>query len=129
MPWPPRARRSTAGRPSHRSERGALLAAVAERLSERGDELAATIATELGMPMSLARLIQVGLPTMTFASMRGLLLEPQAEEEIGNSLVVREPHRRRRRDRAVELPPAPDRRQGRAGTRRRAAPSCSNHPR
>jgi len=29
---------------------------------------------------------------MSFASMAGLLLEPQAEEEIGNSLVVREPY-------------------------------------
>ena len=73
-------------------ERGALLAAVAEGLSERGDELAVTIATELGMPLPFSRLIQVGLPTMSFASMAGLLLEPQAEEEIGNSLVVREPY-------------------------------------
>ena len=73
------------------SERSELLAAVAERLSERGDEIAVTISTELGMPISLARLIQVGLPTMTFASMRGLLDELPDEEEIGNSLVVREP--------------------------------------
>ena len=73
-------------------ERGALLAAVAEGLSERGDELAVTIATELGMPLPFSRLILVGLPTMSFASMAGLLLEPQAEEEIGNSLVVREPY-------------------------------------
>jgi len=41
-------------------ERGALLAAVAEGLSERGDELAVTIATELGMPLPLSRLIKVG---------------------------------------------------------------------
>jgi aldehyde dehydrogenase (NAD+) len=72
------------------SERGELLAAIAQKLGERGDELAATIAAELGMPIGLARLIQVGLPTMTFASMPGLLDQLQAEE-IGNSLVVREP--------------------------------------
>src|SRR5262249_61928137 len=54
-------------------ERAALLDAVAERLSERGDELAAMIASELGSPVGLARLIQVGLPTMTFATMRGFL--------------------------------------------------------
>ena len=70
--------------------RAAFLAAIAERLSERGDELAATISAELGMPVGLSRLIQVGLPTMTFASMPGLL-ETLAAEEIGNSLVVREP--------------------------------------
>src|SRR4051794_35008724 len=73
------------------AERAALLAAIAEQLNERGDELAATISAELGMPIGLSRLIQVGLPTMTFASMPGLLAELEAEE-IGNSLVVREPH-------------------------------------
>src|SRR3954468_11298919 len=72
------------------AERGAHLAAIAEGLSERGDELAATITAELGMPIGLSRLIQVGLPTMTFASMPGLL-EALEDEEIGNSLVVREP--------------------------------------
>src|SRR3954447_21057920 len=68
------------------AERATSLAAIAERLSERGDELAATISAELGMPIGLSRLIQVGLPTMTFASMAGLLEDLQAEE-IGNSLV------------------------------------------
>src|SRR3954468_12669689 len=72
------------------AERGAVLAAIAEQLSERGDELAATITPELGMPIGLSRLIQVGLATMTFASMPGLL-EALEDEEVGNSLVVREP--------------------------------------
>ena len=71
--------------------RAALLDAVAERLSARGEELAAIITSELGAPVGLARLIQVGLPTMTFASMRGLLDEYAFEENIGNSLVTREP--------------------------------------
>src|SRR3954452_25488893 len=73
------------------AERAALLGAIAEKLSERGDGLAATICAELGMPIGLSRLIQVGLPTMTFASMPGLL-EALEAETIGNSLVVREPH-------------------------------------
>jgi acyl-CoA reductase-like NAD-dependent aldehyde dehydrogenase len=72
-------------------QRAALLDAVAERLSERGDELAAVITSELGTPIGLSRLIQVGLPTMSFATMRGLLDELTLEEEVGNSLVVREP--------------------------------------
>src|SRR3954451_5192602 len=42
--------------------RAAFLAAIAEQLSERGDELAAIISAELGMPIGLSRLIQVGLP-------------------------------------------------------------------
>jgi aldehyde dehydrogenase (NAD+) len=72
-------------------QRATLLDAVAERLSERGDELAAIIASEVGAPVGLARLIQVGLPTMSFATMRGLLDGLAFEEEVGNSLVVREP--------------------------------------
>lgn len=73
------------------AERIDLLDAVAARLSDRGDELAAVICSEVGTPITLARLIQVGLPTMSFASMRGLVSDMAFEEEIGNSLVVREP--------------------------------------
>jgi len=73
------------------AQRAELLSAIAEKLSERGDELALTIACELGMPVALSRLIQVGLPTMSFASMAGLVEDELAPEEIGNSLVVREP--------------------------------------
>jgi acyl-CoA reductase-like NAD-dependent aldehyde dehydrogenase len=72
-------------------ERIDLLDAVAARLSDRGDELAAIITSEVGTPITLSRLIQVGLPTMSFASMRGLVADMTFEEEIGNSLVVREP--------------------------------------
>jgi aldehyde dehydrogenase (NAD+) len=72
-------------------DRAALLDAVAAQLSDRGDDLAAIITSEVGTPIALSRLIQVGLPTMSFASMRGLLDEMVFEEEVGNSLVVREP--------------------------------------
>lgn len=72
-------------------ERIDMLDAVAARLSDRGDELAAIITSEVGTPITLSRLIQVGLPTMSFASMRGLMADMVFEEEIGNSLVVREP--------------------------------------
>ena len=48
-----------------------------------------------------------------------LLEEVAWEEEVGNSLVVREPVGVRRRDHALELPAAPDRREGRPRARRR----------
>jgi acyl-CoA reductase-like NAD-dependent aldehyde dehydrogenase len=73
------------------SDRGQLLAAVAAGLSARGDELATLISQELGMPLTLSRMIQAGLPAMSFASMAELLEQVTWEEEIGNSLVVREP--------------------------------------
>jgi acyl-CoA reductase-like NAD-dependent aldehyde dehydrogenase len=43
------------------------------------------------MPINLSMIIQAGLPTMSFGSMAQLATEFAFEEQIGNSLVVREP--------------------------------------
>ena len=43
------------------------------------------------MPLALARTIQAGLPAMDFGSMAQVASEVAWEEQIGNSLVVREP--------------------------------------
>jgi aldehyde dehydrogenase (NAD+) len=72
-------------------ERGRYCAAIGAGLDERGDELAVLITSELGMPVELSRMIQVGLPVMTFASMPELVEQVQWEEEVGNSVIVREP--------------------------------------
>ncbi|HVD40089.1 MAG TPA: aldehyde dehydrogenase family protein [Solirubrobacterales bacterium] len=74
-----------------REERARYITAIAEGLNERGDEIAATITQELGMPLKLSRIIQVGLPASQFASMPKLMEEVAWEEEIGNSRVLREP--------------------------------------
>lgn len=74
-----------------RAERARCLEAIAAGLGERADEIAATIAQELGMPLKLSGIIQVGLPQGQFAAMPGLIEEIAWEEEIGNSLVLREP--------------------------------------
>src|SRR3954471_20130842 len=66
-------------------------AAISAKLAERGDELAALIATELGMPLTLSKMIQAGLPTMSFGSMPEQIERVVWEEEVGNSLIVREP--------------------------------------
>src|SRR6187402_2067393 len=58
-----------------REERARLLAAIADALGERSDEIAATIAQELGMPLKLSKIIQAGLPTAQFAAMPGLMEE------------------------------------------------------
>jgi acyl-CoA reductase-like NAD-dependent aldehyde dehydrogenase len=73
------------------AERAEVLRAIAAGLAARSDEIAATIAQELGMPIGLSKAIQAGLPTMTFTSVPDLLEEVVWEEEVGNSLVVREP--------------------------------------
>ena len=72
-------------------ERAGYLAAIAAGLAGRAEELAALISSELGMPVKQAHQIQAGLPTMTFASMPQVVEEVVWEEQIGNSLVVREP--------------------------------------
>ena len=43
------------------------------------------------MPLPLSTMIQAGLPTMTFGSAAQLAATYQFEEQVGNSLVVREP--------------------------------------
>ena len=71
------------------------------------------------MPIGLSRMIQAGCPTMTFGSMpRAGRARSTWEEEVGNSLIVREPAGVVGRDHAVELPAAPDRQQGGAGAGR-----------
>jgi aldehyde dehydrogenase (NAD+) len=74
-----------------REERARYIAAIAEGLQGRAEEIAATISQELGMPLKLSRIIQVGLPASQFASMPQLMEEVAWEEEIGNSRVLREP--------------------------------------
>ena len=49
------------------------------------------IAQEVGMPFTLSNLIQVGLPVMSFATAAQLATDFPFEEEMGNSLIVREP--------------------------------------
>jgi aldehyde dehydrogenase (NAD+) len=74
-----------------KEERAKACQRIAEGLQARADEIAGVIQREVGMPIKLAKAIQVGLPTTTFASMPELLDELADEEQVGNSLVVREP--------------------------------------
>ena len=74
-----------------REERARFISAIAEGLSQRADEIAAVITQELGMPLKLSRIVQVGLPASQFASTPQLMEQVAWEEEVGNSRVVREP--------------------------------------
>src|SRR5258708_38367209 len=73
------------------SERGELLAAIGAALGARQDEIASLITAELGMPLALSKMIQAGLPSLSFNAMPPLVAELRLDEQIGNSLVVREP--------------------------------------
>ena len=72
-------------------ERARYSAAIGAKLDERADELGLLFTAELGMPLTLSRMIQVGLPVATFSSQPELAEAIEWEEEVGNSLIVREP--------------------------------------
>ncbi|MDQ1438686.1 MAG: aldehyde dehydrogenase [Acidimicrobiaceae bacterium] len=74
-----------------REERAKFLQRITEGLDARMGDIAAVIAQEVGMPINLSNMIQAGLPRMTFGSMQQLLDETTFEEQVGNSLIVREP--------------------------------------
>jgi acyl-CoA reductase-like NAD-dependent aldehyde dehydrogenase len=74
-----------------RAERVAFCSAIALKLQERQEELAALIAQEMGSPITFAMMVQTGLPIMSFNAVAHLIEELPWEQQIGNSLVVREP--------------------------------------
>lgn len=71
--------------------RARYLQQITDGLKARAQDIATTIAQEVGMPLKLSMAVQAGLPIMTFGSMQQLLAETKFEEPIGTSLVVREP--------------------------------------
>src|SRR2546421_2394498 len=71
--------------------RAQFLEKISAGLKARADELARTIAQEVGMPLKLAGRIQAGLPIANFANYAKLLRDFVFEQKLGNSLVVREP--------------------------------------
>ncbi|MBV9212881.1 MAG: aldehyde dehydrogenase family protein [Actinobacteria bacterium] len=64
---------------------------IGAKLAERAEEIAELVAREVGMPVHLSLSIQAGLPAMDFSSMQMAVEEIAWEEDVGNSLVVREP--------------------------------------
>ena len=87
---------------------------ISLRLQQRQQELSSLISQEMGSPITFATMVQTALPIMDFGSMAHLVEHIPWEQQIGNSLIVREPVGVVGGDHAVELPAAPDRGQGRA---------------
>src|SRR5437588_8869361 len=73
------------------AERAAYLQKISAGLAARQNEIAAVIASEVGMPLPLATAVQAGMPAMMMGVFAKLLGEFSFEEQIGNSLVVKEP--------------------------------------
>ncbi len=73
------------------TERAGYLARLHEALSVRREDIARTIASEMGAPLPIARRIQAGLPITVIESYARMLPDFEFSERIGNSLVVKEP--------------------------------------
>jgi aldehyde dehydrogenase (NAD+) len=72
-------------------DRAEFLAKVAEGLQARAGEIADVITHEVGMPRNLTEMIQVGLPIGEFAGNAERASTYAWQEEIGNSLIMKEP--------------------------------------
>ncbi len=72
-------------------ERAKFIESIQAGLNGRMQEIAETIAAEVGMPIRLATMIQAGLPAMNCGSYAGIVRGYAFEETVGSSLVVREP--------------------------------------
>jgi acyl-CoA reductase-like NAD-dependent aldehyde dehydrogenase len=72
-------------------DRGEYLQKITDGLAARAAEIADVISHEVGMPRNLSELIQAGLPTMTFGDNAQRAGTFVWDEEVGNSLVLREP--------------------------------------
>jgi aldehyde dehydrogenase (NAD+) len=74
------------------AERAQFLAAAHERLAAAAEEIAETIATDMGAPLAFARRVHVGAPVAVLRSYVDLLAGFDfCGERVGNSLIVREP--------------------------------------
>jgi len=73
-----------------RAERARYLRRLHEGLAKRADEIAETIATDVGTPLRIATRIQAALPQTDVSTYVDLLEQDEPEEKVGNTLVVRE---------------------------------------
>jgi aldehyde dehydrogenase (NAD+) len=72
-------------------ERAKYLSRINEGLMARMDDIATAVSQEVGMPKSLSLLIQAGLPMASFQGASAAIEGYAFEEELGNSIVVKEP--------------------------------------
>lgn len=73
------------------SERADHLERLLEVLTEKRDELGRTISLEVGTPLKISKIVQVGLPISVLAATIEQLRGGEEEESLGNSRIVREP--------------------------------------
>ncbi|MET8231771.1 aldehyde dehydrogenase family protein [Micromonospora sp. NPDC005298] len=78
----------SAATPGHRAD---VLRRLGAGLAARTEEIAQAITAEMGSPIGMSRTAQVGFPAAVVESVAGLVDDYPWTEEVGNSLIVREP--------------------------------------
>ncbi|TDD14285.1 aldehyde dehydrogenase family protein [Nonomuraea diastatica] len=73
------------------AERGKLLGDAADLLKQRADDIAKTIATDMGAPLGFALKVQTLMPATVLSSYARLAESHPRESRAGNSLVLKEP--------------------------------------
>jgi betaine-aldehyde dehydrogenase len=73
------------------AQRAEYLDKIGEALKAKAADVAETITGEVGMPLKMSTIVQVGMPQRNFGNFANLLREYRFEESVGHSLVVREP--------------------------------------
>ncbi|MEV3854655.1 aldehyde dehydrogenase family protein [Streptomyces sp. NPDC050095] len=73
------------------AERAARIAALRDQLVARNEEIAETIAAELGAPLKFAQQVHAGVPVLVAGSYAELAATYAFEEKVGNSTVYAEP--------------------------------------
>jgi len=72
-------------------ERIAILNSISAAFKERGEEIAQLITAEVGTPINYSRMAMVGTPRVVSRSYAKMLDSFEWEEEVRNSLIVKEP--------------------------------------
>ena len=73
------------------ADRVAAVLRIREGIKNRHEELAQSITAEMGSPIAFSRSVQLGMPMASSKGVAGVAEYFAWTEEIGNSLVVREP--------------------------------------
>ncbi|MDH2414421.1 aldehyde dehydrogenase family protein [Nocardioides sp. CER19] len=73
------------------AERARILERLADELQARQEDIAQAVTSEIGAPISLARAAHAGFPVLVTRAIASLADEVGWREEVGNSVIVREP--------------------------------------
>ena len=73
------------------AERADALRRISAELGKRADDIALAIATEVGMPLKMARRVQTDGPVANWAAYAKVAESFEFEKRVGSSLVIREP--------------------------------------